>query len=273
MIAPAPHIGRLERRLIQLLDLFSVANLKIKLMGQDTILTYHSVESAPSGYRYSVAKELFAEQIDYLQARFEIVSLKSLLKEKSDQTRIALTFDDAYADFYENAYPLLRERNLPATVFVPTHFIETDSSLLARDENIEKPHLTWQQMHEIMANSAITFQSHTHTHRSAVNQQNAGALEADLQQSIDSLTKNLGVKPDFLAYPYGLFNSQTHQIALDCGFQTLLTMQDQPVGRGPVQGRLDIYQRNQTLPYFKLTVAGLLGPGMRQKLRKIVYRR
>jgi peptidoglycan/xylan/chitin deacetylase (PgdA/CDA1 family) len=33
-----------------------------------------------------------------------------------------LTFDDAYQDFTEHAWPILRRHNLPATLFVPTAF-------------------------------------------------------------------------------------------------------------------------------------------------------
>jgi peptidoglycan/xylan/chitin deacetylase (PgdA/CDA1 family) len=39
---------------------------------------------------------------------------------------VALTFDDGYRDFYENAYPLLEELELPATLFLTTGFVNGD---------------------------------------------------------------------------------------------------------------------------------------------------
>ena len=36
---------------------------------------------------------------------------------------IVLTFDDAYGDFYYNAWPLLRKYGFRATVFVPTDYV------------------------------------------------------------------------------------------------------------------------------------------------------
>ena len=36
-----------------------------------------------------------------------------------------LTFDDGYRDNFDLAVPILRERNIPATFFIPTAFLES----------------------------------------------------------------------------------------------------------------------------------------------------
>ena len=263
-------VGGLERLIIQSLDVARIAPLATRLRGNDVILTYHAVETTPSGYRYGVAQERFVEQIDYLQRHYEIVSLAELFGETAKRPRVALTFDDAYADFYENVYPLLHGRKLAATVFIPTKFVGCDAGLLARDEQIAKPHMSWEQMQEIVAYSAVTFGSHTHSHLSAID--HLAEFEQDLARSIELIETHLGVPPAYFAYPYGLCNEESHQIALSCGFDKIFTMEDRPPIPGPVQGRLDIYERNQQLPYFKLTVAGLLGPAMRQRMRGVFKR-
>lgn len=266
-----PVVSKWEQRVVRLLDAVCLAPLTTKFARRDLILTYHSVESQPSGYRYAVDAQLYVRQIEYLERHFDIVSLDQIYDEQPrKRPRVAITFDDAYADFYENVYSLMRAKGLPATVFVPTQFISSDVGLLKRDENLDKSHLTWEQIREIAASSAITFGSHTHSHRSAVAE--IDNFEADLQKSLELLESQADIRPDYFAYPYGQCNAQTDAIALACGFKGLLTMEDAPLRTGPIQGRLDVYQRNQELPYFKLTTAGLLGPGTRERMRNLLAR-
>jgi len=67
-------------------------------------------------------------QINYLLENYSIVSLEEYIEniDLAKKNRlVTLTFDDAWQDFYKNAYPILKDKNVPATVFIPTNFIET----------------------------------------------------------------------------------------------------------------------------------------------------
>ena len=69
----------------------------------------------------------FEEQIAFLAANVPILSLDELLAVKRCEVRappgaVVVTFDDAYSDFAEHAWPALRRHGVPVTLFVPTAF-------------------------------------------------------------------------------------------------------------------------------------------------------
>jgi peptidoglycan/xylan/chitin deacetylase (PgdA/CDA1 family) len=66
----------------------------------------------------------------YLARYYHVVPLEQCLEpDPEDPYRAVVTFDDAYASIYRYAYPVLRELHLPATVFVPTDFVQTGTPM------------------------------------------------------------------------------------------------------------------------------------------------
>jgi peptidoglycan/xylan/chitin deacetylase (PgdA/CDA1 family) len=92
------------------------------------IVTYHRV--APEGDRpdlvpgLAVTPEAFAEQVAMLATHADPVSMDDLVDAADGAPlpprAVHVTFDDAYACIAEHAWPVLRERGVPATMFVPT---------------------------------------------------------------------------------------------------------------------------------------------------------
>ena len=81
------------------------------------LMMYHGV-----GGSDGVRVDDFAAQLDLLRARRRVVSLReavSKLGTPDARGLAAVTFDDGYRDFAELAVPVLREREIHATVFVP----------------------------------------------------------------------------------------------------------------------------------------------------------
>lgn len=75
----------------------------------------------------SATPEEFERQMRYVGRRFEVVDLDRVLEAVRGERplprrAVLLTFDDAYRDFGEVAWPILRELGLPAVLFVPTGF-------------------------------------------------------------------------------------------------------------------------------------------------------
>lgn len=75
----------------------------------------------------AISTRLFESFLDWVQAQFEVVPLEEAMHAAGARRRCcALTFDDGWVDNYRFAYPLLRQRNLPATIFLPVNFIGTE---------------------------------------------------------------------------------------------------------------------------------------------------
>lgn len=68
-------------------------------------------------------RKQFENQLDYIQKNYEVIHSRDILNidfKKDNKNLAVLTFDDGLKDHYTTVYPLLKERNMPATFFVPT---------------------------------------------------------------------------------------------------------------------------------------------------------
>jgi peptidoglycan/xylan/chitin deacetylase (PgdA/CDA1 family) len=98
------------------------------------VLTYHRVD-VPEEHSWldpgliSATPDTFQAQMKYVAANYEPVSAPDVVN--AFETRdphalparaVLVTFDDAYTDFEQNAWPVLNQYQIPATVFVPTAF-------------------------------------------------------------------------------------------------------------------------------------------------------
>ncbi len=90
------------------------------------IILYHFVSNHRNDFTLSghnVVPEEFRRQLEYLAARYTVIRLREaadLEAEKADPARplAAVCFDDGYRCILKEAYPILREMRIPATMFV-----------------------------------------------------------------------------------------------------------------------------------------------------------
>lgn len=81
------------------------------------VLLYHRVTDGPSDFfNQNVQPHHFAGHVQVLKEIADIVSLEDVLE--ADGVRIAITFDDGYANTALVAEPILTSAEAPATVFV-----------------------------------------------------------------------------------------------------------------------------------------------------------
>ncbi len=96
------------------------------------VLMYHRVAD-PQKTPYlnprlvSTVPEVFASQMQVLARSYNVVAMDRVLDRvlggrPLPERAVLITFDDAYADFREFAWPILKRCKLPATLFVPTSY-------------------------------------------------------------------------------------------------------------------------------------------------------
>lgn len=98
------------------------------------ILVYHGVVERPQ-HQISVgpiSTAQFRQHLAYFSRNFNVVSMAEIFKMYREnyspkRKTIAITFDDGYENNYINAYPLLKQYNFPATMFVISGCVENDN--------------------------------------------------------------------------------------------------------------------------------------------------
>ena len=88
------------------------------------ILVYHRVNDEHDPFFPAVPTEVFRKRMEYLASHFTVCPLQNgvdmLRRGDLPDNALALTFDDGYRDNYLNAFPILKQLGLPATIFLPT---------------------------------------------------------------------------------------------------------------------------------------------------------
>ena len=136
-----------------------------------------------------------------LDTLYAALKKTTLLPEKV----VILTFDDGYIDFYFNAYPILKKYGFSATIFIPTGLIGGPA------------YLSWTQIRDMHSSGLIVFGAHTTSHSHLPSLSRESALK-ELTESKNTLSDQLGVPINFLAYPYGSTNNKTINLTKEAGF-------------------------------------------------------
>lgn len=76
-----------------------------------------------------IHKEGFEGQLRYLNKNYNIISLREAIdiisnNKKIQKNSVILTMDDGYGSNYKIAYPIIKELNVPVTIFLTTSFVD-----------------------------------------------------------------------------------------------------------------------------------------------------
>ncbi|MBV1914802.1 MAG: polysaccharide deacetylase family protein [Pseudomonadales bacterium] len=190
------------------------------------ILQYHHVsDKGPASTTISIQR--FGEHMEYLANNgFQVKSLaevvsalqnRALLPDKT----VVITFDDAFQSIYQNAYPVLKQKSWPFTIFVNTTEKNKSSAL----------YLNWDQLREMAENGAM-IANHSLDHPHLLERLTIDGVEesraqwlARVEQQITGMqaeiVRQTGRDDRYFAYPYGEADLEVRKLVKKLGFVAL----------------------------------------------------
>jgi len=120
--------------------------------------------------------------------------------------KMLLTIDDAFLSFYENAWPILKEKRIPFILFVNTREIGSFN------------YMNWQQIKELYRKDFVEIGNHSHSHEYLVDESST-TIKKDIIKSIEIFNNELGKNSDFFSYPFGEYSLEFKKIIRGLGFK------------------------------------------------------
>lgn len=192
------------------------------------VLTYHSICNTKGAY--SVDIESFRHQMEYIKKNYQIIratKIKEVLENDcSLASRVAITFDDGYDDFYDNAFPILNDLKIPCSVFIPVGCIGSYNKWDSHNHLLPKKSVMGaSRLKELSISGLVDFGSHgvNHTRMTCLD---INELRWEANESKKILEDILCRPISMFAYPYGMredYSCLTDNIILDAGYKIVFT--------------------------------------------------
>ncbi|MDR3597818.1 polysaccharide deacetylase family protein [Clostridium sp.] len=182
------------------------------------VICYHSVVTDKSKKGpIAIPKEIFREQLKTIKdegyTTLTMAQLNGYLYENKPipEKSVVVTFDDGYSDNYTNAFPILKEFNMKATIFVISSYVNRDL------------YLTGDEIKE-MSDYGMDIESHTVSHKRLSTMTYEDQLKElkNSKKAIEELTHRTVIS---IAYPEGKYNNNTKKAVVDAGYAMGFTIE------------------------------------------------
>ena len=240
------------------------------------VLCYHRLEEKPRPKDpLAITPAEFEKEMQAIKdANFSVIPMQDFLAWRRGDKEIpakcaVITIDDGYVSGYDTAWPILKKFSNPFTMFVYVNYIGSGGKSIS-----------WDQLAE-MRDAGVDIQSHTFSHgdlrnpndKYAVDKRTYGMIQADVQQlgedgwlrkeiagSKQTLEKQLGIKVNCLAYPFGKYSPKVREFVKEAGYEAAFTVYGQRLGYSApaydLLGRYAVEQNNPKIFESALTMVG-----------------
>ena len=195
-------------------------NPKIAVLCYHNIGTAEEKENFPDEKDWVITVENFREHLDYLKENnYKTLTMDEFYSWKCGEIdlpykSVLITFDDGFLSNYEYAFPLLKEYNMNATVFVVGRFIEN-----SKESNWNGNIKTYMSKDILLKletefpNIEVYSHSYNLHYQGAINQE-----ETILLDDIKNF-ENFYKKTDVFCYPFGQYNTTIEKALENSGYK------------------------------------------------------
>lgn len=227
------------------------------------VLYYHSISACE--------RKRFARQLDDVIRFASPLNLQDDVKLEPGHNYVAITFDDGFSNYIEQALPELIKRTLPSTNFLIAEALGEHFGREGADESV----MTAEAARAVLS-PQVQFGSHTLTHPMLPLLSECDMLR-EIAESRRSLETALGHTVDTFSFPYGGFSERAIEFCAKAGYRRVFTTLPHLAFRSPsdfVVGRVRVDPFDWQLE-FRLKLLGAYrwlpwAISLKQALRKIV---
>jgi len=169
----------------------------------------------------TVTTPVFESHLKYLKDHgYTVIPLRQLIDyylkkgPKLLPKSVVLVADDGHESVYRYMLPIVKKYRVPVTLFLYPSVISNASYAM-----------TWDQLRELKATGLFEFQGHTYWHPNFKKDEKRmsrpeyeKSVDMQLNKSKAKLEKELGVRIDMLAWPFGIYNDWLMEKAKEAGY-------------------------------------------------------
>ncbi|NPA55395.1 MAG: polysaccharide deacetylase family protein [Epsilonproteobacteria bacterium] len=198
------------------------------------VIMYHHVLKEDSFVATSI--DNFQKQMEFISRHYKTLRSDEfcayLKGEKSYNNGVVITFDDGWRDNLELAYPILKQYNLRAILFVVTGWVDEASKhsypFVMHKHNQAKQIIKTRPNEVILnytqlENMQDVFDIHSHTHFHRDDYFGKISLEEELVLSKERLKAKLNINTTHLCWPRGVYTQDDIALAKKIGYNVMYT--------------------------------------------------